>query len=427
MKRQFGNRMINGMNSGIRWAAGLTLVVVLAASGCAREKAEDLTRTERLRLKIDPRVGAYMARSQAALEQGNFNLALALTDSVLAVEPVLADPHFLRGRIFSLLNLPEQALASYQTVLELDPQYRGAWYDMGLIAFRGGRLREAVEFLQNEELVEPTDFLYLELGKVYARLGEPDSSRIAYEKAIELNPSNASAHMWLGQLMEETGDLDAALAHSLEGARIKPGDHEYEYIIGSLYFRMGDNAKAIEYLKPAADALPWHQGAHYNLGQALLRTGRDAEARPHLARADEAQQMQQAVNDAQSAVQTEPENRDKWVHLSDVQWKVEQYQKAIDAYSVALSLDPANFAMQTNLANMLVQSGDIEAGISRYQSILRIRPEMIDTWLNLGVAYANAGQHANARATWEKGLEYDPQNRQLKKNLTDLSALEAKQ
>ncbi len=426
MKRQFDNRMRMGMNQGIRWVIGLALIVGIAG-GCARDEAQELTRTERLRLKIDPRVGAYMARSQAALEQGNFNLALALTDSVLAVEPVLADPYFLRGRIFSLINLPEQALESYQMVLQLDPQYRGAWYDMGLIAFRGGRLREAVEFLQNEELVEPTDFLYLELGKVYARLGEPDSARMAYEKSIEINPTNASAHMWLGQLMEETGDLDAALAHSLEGARIKPGDHEYEYIIGSLYFRLGDNEKAIEYLKPAAEALPWHQGAHYNLGQALLRTGRDAEARPHLARADEAQQMQQAVNDAQSAVQTDPENRDKWVHLSDVQWKVGQYQKAIDAYSVALSLDPTNFAMQTNLASLLIQSGDVAAGISRYQSILRIRPEMVETWINLGVAYANAGQYADARATWERGLELDPQNRQIKKNLADLAALEAKQ
>jgi tetratricopeptide (TPR) repeat protein len=424
MKRQFDNCMRKGMGDGICWAVGLAMIVAIAG-GCARDEAQELTRTERLRLKIDPRVGAYMARSQSALEQGNYNLALALTDSVLAVEPVLADPHFLRGRILSLLNLPEQALASYQTVIELDPEYRGAWYDMGLIAFRGGRLREAVEFLQNEERIEPTDFLYLELGKVYARLGEPDSARMAYEKSIVLNPSNASAHMWLGQLMEETGDLDAALAHSLEGARIKPGDHEYEYIIGSLYFRQGDNEKAIEYLKPVADALPWHQGAHYNLGQALLRTGRDAEARTHLARADEAQQMQQAVNDAQSAVQTDPENRDKWVHLSDVQWKVEQYEKAIDAYSVALSLDPTNFAMQTNLANMLVQSGNIEAGISRYQSILRIRPEMVEAWLNLGVAYANAGQYADARATWEKGLEIDPQNRSLRQYLAELKKIEA--
>ncbi len=425
MKRLFGKRTMYGTRRGIQWAVGLVLVVVLAG-GCARDEAAELTRTERLRLKIDPRVGAFMARSQAALEQGNYNLALALTDSVLAVEPVLADPHFLRGRIFSLLNLPEEALLSYKTVIELDPGYRGAWYDMGLIAFRGGRLREAIEFLENEERIEPTDFLYLEKGKVYARLGEADSARMAYEKSIELNPSSASAHMWLGQLMEETGDLNAALAHSLEGARIKPGDHEYQYIIGSLYFRMGDNEKAIEYLEPAADALQWHQGAHYNLGQALLRTGREDEARPHLARADSAQQMQQAVNDAQSAVETDPNDRDKWVHLSNVQWKLGQYQKAIDAYNIALSIDPANFAMQTNLASMLVQSGDVAAGISRYQSILRLRPEMVETWLNLGVAYANAGQYADARASWEKGLEYDPQHRQLQKYLADLAALEQK-
>ncbi|MEZ4700008.1 MAG: tetratricopeptide repeat protein [Rhodothermales bacterium] len=413
--------------NGMRWAAGMVLAGMLVLGGCARDEATELTRTERLRLKIDPHVGQLMARSQAAFAQNNFNLALALTDSVIAVEPVLADPYFMRGRIFSRLNLPEQALESYHAVLNLDPEYRGAWYDMGLIAFKGGRLREAVEFMQNEESLDPTDFLYLEMGKIYARLGEPDSARMAYEKAIDLNPGNASAHMWFGQLLEETGDLDAALEQSLEGARIKPNDPEYEYIIGSLYFRKGDNEKAVEYLKPVADELPWHQGAHYNLGQALLRLGREKEAQPYLERADAAQQMQQAVNDAQAAVETDPDDRDKWVHLSEVLWKVDQKDKAVEAYSVALSIDPANFAMQTNLANMLVQKGDVEAGISRYHAILRIKPEMVDTWYNLGVAYANEKMYADARKSWEKALEYDAGNRKLRDALKQLAELEKAQ
>jgi tetratricopeptide (TPR) repeat protein len=395
-------------------------------AGCSREESANLTRTERLRLTIDPRVGEYMARSEVALSQGNYNLALAMTDSVVLAEPTLADPYFMRGRIFGRLNLPEQALTAYRAALELDPEYRGAWYNMGLLAFKGGRLREAVDFMRREEKILPTDFLYVELGKIYARLGEPDSARSAYERAIGLNPSNASAHMWLGQLMEEIGDLDAALDHSLTGARIKPGDREYEYLIGSLYLRKGDNEKAIEFLAPVADALPHHQGAQYNLGQALLRLGREEEARPHLARADSAQQRQQTVNEAQAAVEIDPDNRDKWVQLSDALWNIGRQAEAIDAYQVAISIDPLNFAMQTNLANLLVQNGQVEAGISRYQSILRIRPEMVDTWLNLGVAYANAGLHDDARATWERGLEIDPGNRKLQQYLRDLRELENK-
>lgn len=411
----------------LQWYVCPIVILLLVLTGCGGSDDEglQLTRTEQLRLQLDPQIGSYMARSEMALKQGNYVMALALVDSVELLVPDLADAPFMRGRIFGKINQLEQSSIAYQQALALDPEYKGANHNMGLNAYQSGLLRQAVDFYKQEEAIEPTSVVFLEMGKTYAKLGEPDSARMAYERAIEMDPENASAHMWLGQLMEEMGELDKALDYSLKGAALKPDNPDYEYIIGSIYLRKGDNDKAIEYLKPVAEKKQWHQGAQYNLGQALMRSGAQQEAQIYLAQADSAQQMQQALNEARDAVNTNPGSRDAWVTYAELQWKVDDKNEAINSYQVAISIDPGNFAMQNNLANMLIQNDRKDEGIRRLQAMLRLKPDLVDGWLNLGAAYANDGYLEEARTVWTKGLEFNPNDHRLTGFLRQLDQMEA--
>ena len=401
--------------------AGLACIVFI---GCNTDgsRVSDLTKTEQLRLQLSPEVGSYMARSELALQNGNINLSFALVDSAEALAPALADVAYMRGRLYRRINDMELSSTSFLRALELDPEYKGAWYSVGMNAFQTGRLQEAVGYYRQEEELHPEAIVYLALGKAYARLGEPDSARIAYEMAIEMDPSDASTYMWLGQLYEETGDLDKAIEYSLKGAEIKPGDPEYEYILGSQYLRIGDLDRAIEYLEPVAGKLLYHQGVQYNLGQALMRRGEQQRAQAHLALADSAQQLQQAVNEAQNAINSNPSDRDSWVEKSQLLWKMGQREEAIADYMVATNIDPTNLAMQSNLAMMMVQHGDFEQGIARFEQILQMRPDLTEVWANLGAAYANNGQFDEARAVWEQGLSIDPGNAQIKQFMEQLEA-----
>ena len=110
---------------------------------------------------------------------------------------------------------------------------------MGLNACRRGKLRDAITHYQAEREIAESSNLMLELGRAYARLGEPDSARMAYEQALVLDSTNATAYMWLGQLHEELGEFEQALTYSREGLRLRPDDLDYKYIIGSLLYRSG--------------------------------------------------------------------------------------------------------------------------------------------------------------------------------------------
>lgn len=384
------------------------MVILAGVAGAGCQRTPEMTVTEAERRGVDPKVGQFLVEGQQAYERGSYTLALALTDSVERYAPRLADLHFLRGLVYTQLNQLEVAQAAYETVIEIDPAYRGARYNMGLNAFRRGRLRDAIDSFEQEKALEATSNLLLELGRAYAKLGEPDSARMAYEQALTLDSTNATALMWLGQLNEEVGELDEALVASQAGLKLRPDDPDYQYIVGSLLLRSGKVQEAATYLEPVAAQRPWHHGAQFNMGQVLMRLGRQAEAKAYFARADSAQQLQQQINEAQNDINQEPDKLEHWVNLGTLLRKTGQLEKAVDAFKVASSMDPWNMYLQSNTALLIMETGDTEDAIRRFEAILGVDPALPDVWLNLGVAYANAGRTEEARVAWLSVLKYRP-------------------
>ena len=383
----------------------VTAIVLFVAFGCGR----DQTVAERQRDALPHAAAQHLIEANRAFDRGVYEAALALSDSVEKYAPDLADLHFLRGAIYTQLNQLEISQAAYERVLEIDAGYRGARFNMGLNNFRRGKLRDAIDLYTAEASeIGSTTALYQELGRAYQKLGVPDSAQAAYEAALDIDPAYTTAYMWLGQLLEETGDLEGALAASLKGLALRPDDLDYQYIVGTQYFRLDDAVAALSYLEPVAKARAWHHGAQFNLGQVYMRLGREQEAQTYFARADSAQQLQQSINEAQDAINHDPESLDNWINLGRLLRQSGQYDRAIEAYKVALVIMPWNLELQNNLGILEMESGNLEVAIGRFEAILREDPSMDAVRLNLGVAYANSGDSVMARFVWEDLLKRSP-------------------
>ncbi len=129
-----------------RIVIALTVLLLIGAGCSSGSEQESLSVTEQKRRSVDPKVGQFLLEAQRAYERGAYGMALALSDSAEAYAPDLADLHFLRGVVYTQLNQLHVAQAAYETVLELDPAYPGARFNMGLNAFRRGQLRDAIDF-----------------------------------------------------------------------------------------------------------------------------------------------------------------------------------------------------------------------------------------------------------------------------------------
>ncbi len=406
----------------IRRFCMVTVAVLLA--GCAQEGVEEpLTRTEEIRTSLDLNVQQFMLQANAAWRQGNYLHALALTDSIEKYVPELADTYFLRGRIYTDLNQLDVANAAYTTALVADEEYRGAHMNIGINYFRRGRLRDAIGAFRREEAIMPNTHLYLEMGRTYAKLGIADSAQWSYEQAIMIDSTNTTAHMWLGQLHEEMGDFESAITLSKRAAALRPESVDYRYVIGTQLLRMGEVEEAAAQLRTVVEERPWHHGAQYNLGQALMRLGEEDEAETHLALAEEAQQIQQEINEAHEAVNRDPSDVQNWLHLSEVHRKAGMYDRALDAYKRAIAIIPNDLRMHVNLASLMLESGDADGAIAQYRMVVDRDPSLADAWLNLGVAYGNAERYDEARQAWEMTIRLDPGNRTARNNLNMLARM----
>jgi len=81
---------------------------------------------------------------------------------------------------------------------------------------------------------------------------------------------------------------------------------------------------------------------------------------------------------------------------------------ARDAFEAALALDPDQPEARFNLANLVLEDGDLELAVAEFRRVLQADPEFADAHFNLAVALERLGGRSQARAHLERYLALEP-------------------
>lgn len=399
--------------------AGFILSVVFLATGCSHG-TDSKSRSEQILRDADPKVVDFLLNAQQAFENGNYNFALMLADSAAKYAPELADVPFLRGRILSSVRQYGPAQQAYEETLQLDPDYPGVYLNLGNSAYLRGEPQEALALYRKEKGAADTAPYLVQLGRAYADLGVTDSARWAYERAIAADSTNSTAYMWLGQFFEEAGDFEKALLYSRKGLALRPDNPNYAYVVGVQLLRGDSLEEAVGMLTKAAKAMPWHYASHYNLGQALTGLGQTDLGARYLAQADTLLEKQKGITKWENLLQTNSHEPMLWVNYGNALREAGRVDDAIDALTIAFSINPQWMELQNNIANLLLMRGDTLQALQRYQMLLRYDSTQADVWLNLGTLYALAGRYDDARWAWKAVLRHDPDHPEAARYMAQL-------
>lgn len=186
--------------------------------------------------------------------------AALLLSSAIEAGRGYADAHHMLGLCYAMTEWRDEALASFDEAIRLNPRYVEAHLNRSIVLSDLGRAREAEEALsQAHELgrVDGTGFpavvanrlanMHAELGRAYREAGAAEKAIAQFRDALSMRPAFADLRLDLARTLIETGALDEAIGELETILRSRPEWVEAMLLRGLAAYLAGDydGAKAV--------------------------------------------------------------------------------------------------------------------------------------------------------------------------------------
>jgi Flp pilus assembly protein TadD/transglutaminase-like putative cysteine protease len=146
------------------------------------------------------------------------------------------------------------AIPLLERILELEPQHRQAWSNLGLAYLRLGRFTEAeVAFRKQIEVNAGDEHSYDYLGLVLERQEKTAEAAEAFRRQIELDPLDTVAHAALGELLLNQHKYKEAVPELDKATILSPDDAELQVSLGQACINTGETEKALAAFKKGVE------------------------------------------------------------------------------------------------------------------------------------------------------------------------------
>ncbi|MGH9317111.1 MAG: tetratricopeptide repeat protein [Thermoanaerobaculia bacterium] len=320
-------------------------------------------------------VATLLEAAESSLRSGDYRKAQAMAARALDADSKNADAHRLLGDAALGLGQEPDAEREYTASIVLDPANSRAEYGLGRLAERQKKWNTAASHYRRAlELNARSVAAALGLGRSMEAV-DKTAARIAYGRAIEIDPMDASARNDFGVFLFRSGDLERAIAELIEAVRLAPQQPVF----------------------------------HENLGRAYRKQQKGKEAERELA----------------EATRLAPNETAAWATLGHLRSEQKRFEEAATAYRAALDLDPTSEEAASGLSVALAQTGrfsDAETALSRTLESVQKSPAL---WNDLGVVRVQMGNFSGAVEAFGRALGLDGEFETAKTNLVRAEQLAA--
>jgi tetratricopeptide (TPR) repeat protein len=172
------------------------------------DKAEELLKT--LTESPDFSDKAWIMKGIISKEKGDTATAIVIMQRASQVNPSNTDAV---GQIASMYLMQNNPLAKdyYKKILAIDPYNYDAYYHLGLIAQREGKITDAEKmYSQVKSIKRDYVFAWYNLAVIYMQQGRLDQAMEQAEQAVIYNPNYSDAWALQGFIYEKKGELGKA-------------------------------------------------------------------------------------------------------------------------------------------------------------------------------------------------------------------------
>jgi tetratricopeptide (TPR) repeat protein len=253
---------------------------------------------------------------------------------------------------------------------------------------------------------------YLTAGKVYLQQNEYEAAEEQFRKALEANPNDAEAHIWLGRTYAQQKEYGAASRELDIALEIDPGKMDAYRKEPQIYWAIYQNAgielnTAGDYVKAKDRFL---RALEIDATRASTKEALGLVGVNHAVELIGAGDYEGALSELSEAIgryaALERAHFLKGVCLMNL----DRREEAKEAFEEAVALDPKDRDSYFNLGLLHILLDEHEDAIAAFQKLIELDETDAEGWSYLGLAYVNVEEYSAAIQALQRAIELDPTN-----------------
>ncbi len=178
--------------------AGFSTIILMALIFCARIQVSYWRNDESLWTHTTACTSdndyAHDCLGVALFQKGKVDEAIAHYQTALQIKPNCVDAHINLGNALSEKGSVDEAIAHYQTALQIKPDYAKAHYNLGNALLQKGKVDEAIAHYQTALQIKPDAVVaHNNLGMALSLKGRVDEAIAHYQTALQIQPNYLEA------------------------------------------------------------------------------------------------------------------------------------------------------------------------------------------------------------------------------------------
>ncbi len=361
---------------------------------------------------------AQNAVSSASPSGNVLDEAIAEYQKIVALQPKDVESHMILGQLYSVKHESAKAEEQFKLARSIEPDSEDAVLNLARLYAENNDVAQAAKVIENVPEQDRTAKMESALGTAYDQLKQPKQAIAAYQRALDIDPSDVRTINALAQALLNDNQLDAALKQYKNLADADPDDTGAQIHISEIQRRQGKYEDALATIRKVVKKDPDSLEAGYNEGLLLDVLGRYDEA------VQVYQHMVDLTSHANGAYTAEEKNNrgifldrlgalyhegnktdlaiatyQKLIDLGgdnalrgyqgevDTYRDAKMFDKAIEVARKAVAADPKNTDLKLMLAGELADGNNPEEGITLAKSLLTNSDKDRVVWLTLAQTY----------------------------------------
>lgn len=363
---------------------------------------------EPLEVKTDE---AWYNLGVVLIKLGQFEEAIASFNKVLEIQPHFYEIWYNRGTALLKLGRLDEAISSFNKAIKLNPNSHEVWNNQGSALLELERLDEAISSFDKATQIKADSYqIWYNRGIALGKLGRLEEALASYDKVIEFNPDDRDAWYNRGSALGNLGRIDEALASFDKAIEFNPEDHDAWYNRGSALGKLGRYDEAIASFDKATELKPNDYEAWYSRGIALRDLGR----------------FKEAIASFDKALEFKPDYYQAWYNRGNALVMVDLgfLNEALASYNKAVEFKPDYHEAWNSRGYVLLKLGRIDEALASFDKALEFKPDKVEAFYNKAGCYALQGNVEQALKNLQQAIKLSPEQcREMAKFYPDFNGI----